>query len=46
MLSYLLFGQWSEAGLVSTQLHIQTVNCQFEGIIFIHQLLGMLPQIM
>lgn len=46
MLSYLLFGQWSEADLVSTQLHIQTVNCQFEGIIFIHQLLGMLPQIM
>lgn len=45
-LSYLLFGQRPEASLVVAQLHIHTVNCQLEGVVFVDQLLSMLPQIL
>lgn len=45
-LFYLVLGEWSESGLVSAELHIETVNCHLQPIVLIHQLLSLLPQIL
>lgn len=44
VLSYLVFGRRSGGSLVAAELYFQAVNCQFQGVVFVHQLLSVPSQ--